>query len=170
MRLPTKILGAAAVAGIIATGSAAFTATGFSLTSGSASADGQFIGGQASQAVYGTSVDSVLYTFADTARTHIQKVSLAFHTAIPVTSRLTVTASEVTASGAALDDPGYNSETGTEMFACTLTNTTHATCDVLGAGDGHTDAVTASTDYIAYSTTNGHSTGLTIVVADEYAQ
>lgn len=69
MRTNTKkILGAVAVAGLVATGGSAFTAGGFS-TSG---ATGGFVGGKAAQSIVGATLSNSAYTVVDNKITSVK--------------------------------------------------------------------------------------------------
>jgi hypothetical protein len=73
----SKIFGAVAVAGVIAAGSAAFTAGGLR-TDGQAAAD-QFIGGTVSQSVSGATLTNVAYTFSDPiTKRDVSAITLTF--------------------------------------------------------------------------------------------
>lgn len=62
MRKSFKLVGGLAIVGLVAAGSAAFTATG--VTTQGQAADPQFIGGTISQEVDGATLDSIVYGFA----------------------------------------------------------------------------------------------------------
>lgn len=75
MRMSIKLLGAVAVAGLVAAGGSAFTGTGVTNNAGAT----QFVGGQVSQSVAGATLSSVAYTFAgDGSNTAVHSVSLTF--------------------------------------------------------------------------------------------
>lgn len=69
-----KILGAVAVAGLVAATGSAFTGSGLSTTAGAA----QFVGGTVSQSVAGATLASVGYGFSDTTNTAITTITLTF--------------------------------------------------------------------------------------------
>ena len=68
----SKIVGAVVVAGVVAAGASAFTATGLADNAPEA----QFIGGTVSQTVTGASLETVDYRFADAASTRIDQITL----------------------------------------------------------------------------------------------
>jgi hypothetical protein len=73
MRKFTKLVGAVAVAGLVAAGGSAFTATGL-LNSAGAS---QYIGGTVTQSVTGATLESIEYGFSDSpANTSVSSVTL----------------------------------------------------------------------------------------------
>lgn len=74
MRTSTKLVGAFAVAGLIAAGGSAFTATGVTNNAGAS----QFVGGTVSQTVSGATLSSIAYTFADTSNTAVTAANLTF--------------------------------------------------------------------------------------------
>jgi hypothetical protein len=69
-----KLLGAVAVAGVIAAGGSAFTGTGVTSTA----AASQFVGGTVQQAVTGATLNDVSYGFSDATNTAINAVTLTF--------------------------------------------------------------------------------------------
>jgi hypothetical protein len=70
-----KVLGAVAVAGLVATGSAAFTATGLTNNAGST----KYVGGTVSQSVTGATLSTVTYSFGDApTNTAVHSVALVF--------------------------------------------------------------------------------------------
>jgi hypothetical protein len=76
MRMNTtkKLIGAVAVAGVLAAGGSAFTGTGVTSTAPST----QFVGGTVSQAVTGATLNNVTYGFSDATNTAINAVTLTF--------------------------------------------------------------------------------------------
>jgi hypothetical protein len=68
-----KILGAVAVAGVVAAAGSAFTATGL-LNSAGAS---QYIGGTVSQSVSGATLSNIAYDFSDATNTAVSSVTLS---------------------------------------------------------------------------------------------
>lgn len=70
----TKILGAVAVAGLVAATGSAFTGTGLTNNAGAS----QFVGGTVSQSVTGASLAGVVYAFSDTTNTAVNKITLTF--------------------------------------------------------------------------------------------
>jgi hypothetical protein len=75
MKISTKILGAVAVAGLVATGGSAFTAGGLTLAAEKQTA---FIGGTVSQTVTGASLESIVYGYFSVADAKISSVTLTF--------------------------------------------------------------------------------------------
>lgn len=74
MRKNIKLLGAVAVAGLVAATGSAFTATGLATTAGAT----QFVGGTVSQSVTGATLSSLVYGFTDTTKTAVNSVTLTF--------------------------------------------------------------------------------------------
>lgn len=75
MRKSTQILSAVAVAGLVAAGTSAFTASGVTNTAG----PGQFVGGTVSQTISGATLAGVAYAFSDApANNAIHAVTLTF--------------------------------------------------------------------------------------------
>ena len=71
-----KILGAVAIAGLVAATGSAFTGTGLSTTGSAASA--QFVGGTVSQAVTGATLSQIQYAFSDGTNTAVNGITLTF--------------------------------------------------------------------------------------------
>lgn len=71
-----KLLGAIAVAGVVAATGSAFTGTGLSTTGSAGSA--QYVGGTVDQSVTGGTLSSVAYGFVDTTNTAVNEVTLTF--------------------------------------------------------------------------------------------
>jgi hypothetical protein len=76
MRTSSKILGAAAAAAIVATGTAAFTGAGI-VTSNTAS-DTAFIGGKAGQTVHGGTLSNVAYHTKSGTNGQVDQITLTF--------------------------------------------------------------------------------------------
>lgn len=74
MHKNAKIVGAVAVAGVVAATGSAFTATGLTNTAGAT----QFVGGTVSQGVTGATLSNVAYTFSGTSNTAVTKIDLTF--------------------------------------------------------------------------------------------
>lgn len=74
MRKNIKLLGAFAVAGLVAATGSAFTATGLDRTA----PDTQFVGGTVSQTVTGATLSGLVYGFTDGTKTAVNKVTLTF--------------------------------------------------------------------------------------------
>jgi hypothetical protein len=74
MRKSVQIISAVAVAGLVAAGTSAFTATGVTNNAGST----QFVGGTVSQSVTGATLSSIVYGFADSSNTAIHTATLTF--------------------------------------------------------------------------------------------
>jgi hypothetical protein len=75
MRKSTKLIGAVAVAGLVAAGGSAFTGSGLTNNAGSA----QYVGGTVSQSVTGATLSTVAYSFGDApANTAVHSVALVF--------------------------------------------------------------------------------------------
>jgi hypothetical protein len=69
-----KLLGAVAVAAIVAASGSAFTGTGLSTTAG----DSQFVGGQVTQTVTGATLANIKYNTVGAAATAVSTVDLTF--------------------------------------------------------------------------------------------
>jgi hypothetical protein len=69
-----KILGAVAVAGLVAATGSAFTGTGLSNSAGAA----QFVGGTVSQTVSGATLTDISYEFSDGTQTAVDGITLTF--------------------------------------------------------------------------------------------
>jgi hypothetical protein len=69
-----KILGAVAVAGLVAATGSAFTGTGLTRTAPAA----QFVGGTVSQAVTGATLSQIQYAFSDGTNTAVNGITLTF--------------------------------------------------------------------------------------------
>jgi hypothetical protein len=69
-----KLIGAVAVAGIVAAGGSAFTGTGVT----DAAAGSQFVGGTVSQTITGATLNDIAYGFTNAADTTINAVTLTF--------------------------------------------------------------------------------------------
>jgi hypothetical protein len=74
MKFLTKFFGAVAVAGLIASGGAAFTAAGLTLSAGQ---EAKFVGGTVSVGVSGANIATIAYT-SDASTTGIIKITLTF--------------------------------------------------------------------------------------------
>jgi hypothetical protein len=111
MRSALQLLGGVAVAGVVATGSTAFTATGVTTNAGAA----QFVGGVVSQTVSGATLSSVGYGFSDATNTSVTSVVLTF---VEDVSARTVTVKTTTAG-----------PTVSAAISCTESTTT-ATCSL----------------------------------------
>jgi hypothetical protein len=73
MRTSSKIIGAVAVAGLVAAGGSAFTATGLARTAPAS----QYVGGTVSQSVTGATLSDVSYHFSDApANTSVASITL----------------------------------------------------------------------------------------------
>jgi hypothetical protein len=117
MRKSTKILGAVSIAGVLAAGGAAFTATGIT-TSGRAAAATQFIGGTVSQNVTeGVYLSNIAYN-TDLPGVVLASIDLTFisGTAEGLVPLVTITA------------------TGSPSVACTAVSAGASHCDADGAG------------------------------------
>jgi hypothetical protein len=111
-----KLLGAVAVAGIVAASGSAFTGTGLSTTAG----DSQFVGGQVSQTVTGATLANIKYNTVGAAATAVSTVDLTFADANADAQTVTVKVN----SGGAL-----------ACVADVAVATSHKfTCDLDGAG------------------------------------
>lgn len=124
MRKSFKIAGGIAVAGVLAAGSYAFTATGLATNTDPA----VFLGGTISQTVSGATLDSIAYGYADgPADTKVSLVTLTF--------------TDNSADGHTVSVVLDNGVTPTGTITCTSTNViTHvSTCDLSGqSGGGYT--------------------------------
>ena len=76
MHKHAKLLGAVAVAGLVAATGSAFTGTGLTNAAGAT----QFVGGTVSQAVTGATLSAVAYTFSNTTKTAVTQIDLTFAT------------------------------------------------------------------------------------------
>jgi hypothetical protein len=75
MRKSTQIMGAIAVAGLVAAGTSAFTASGITNNAGAS----QFVGGTVSQSITGATLSTIAYGFSDApANSAITSVTLTF--------------------------------------------------------------------------------------------
>ena len=74
MRKSSKLLGALAVAGLVAAGGSAFTGTGLS----SAAGPTKFVGGTVSQSITGATLNSIVYTYSDVSNTSVISFLLTF--------------------------------------------------------------------------------------------
>ncbi|MFF5079911.1 hypothetical protein ACFY36_22905 [Actinoplanes sp. NPDC000266] len=66
-----QIVGGVAAAGVIAASATALTGSGLTRTTGANTAEDRWIGGTITQTLSGSNIDSISYTFADTAKTQI---------------------------------------------------------------------------------------------------
>ena len=89
MRSALQLLGGIAVAGAVAAGSTAFTASGITATT---TAGASFLGGTVSQGVDGATVGSVVFHFTSAANTSIDSVTITFTDAAATGKTATVTA------------------------------------------------------------------------------
>jgi hypothetical protein len=122
MRTSTKLIGAVAVAGLVAAGGSAFTATGITNNAGST----QYIGGTVSQDVTGATLSSVTYSFGDApANTAVHSVALVF--------------ADATTDGK------------TPTVAFTGGNVVAFTCDVIAVGTHLSTCTTAGADRVGVS-------------------
>ena len=119
MRMSLKIVAGLAAAGVVATASSAFTATGLSTTGTAASA--QFVGGTISQAVTGASISTIAYGYVNsTTKTHVNSITLTF-TATEAGRAVTAVATG-----------------GTGTFTCGVTASNSSTCAHSVPGTGTT--------------------------------
>lgn len=92
MRISTKILGMAAAATIIATGTAAFTGAGMVTTN--SAAESAFIGGKVSQSVTGGALSNIAYRIKTGSNGQVDQITLTFvdvPAGTPVTAELSGT-------------------------------------------------------------------------------
>jgi hypothetical protein len=121
MRKSAQIMSAVAVAGLVAAGTSAFTATGVTNNAGST----QFVGGTVSQSITGGTLSSVVYAFADGTNTSIHTATLTFANAN--TDGITPTI-EFTATSA-------------QPFSCTAISSQVSTCTTTGADQSGASAI-----------------------------
>jgi hypothetical protein len=69
-----NLIAAVGTAGVLASGSAAFTGTGVEMTA----APTQFVGGTVSQTVTGATLNDIAYSFTDAGNTAVDSVALTF--------------------------------------------------------------------------------------------
>lgn len=148
MILSTKILGALAVAGLVAGGGAAFTASGLSF--GAGENDKELVGGTVTQTVEGATVESIVYGFADPGvNTQTNKVTVTFGG----------TLGELTGRAVTAQETGGTWNAAADGFVCTAINVSGVSecTPVLGVTAGPTGyytsidslAVTVAGDVVA---------------------
>jgi hypothetical protein len=121
--LPIKLLGAMAVAGLVAAGGSAFTATGLANTSNATQAVGI---GSVNQTVSNASVSDVAYTLAPGSPATVTHVIVTFAAPLQTDATVTLQWADATVS---LTDPGLDqtaplSTTNKVLYDFTLTPAT----------------------------------------------
>lgn len=163
MRSALQLLGGVAVAGVVAAGSTAFTATG--LTNGAGTT--QFIGGTVTQTVTGATLTGVTYSFGDVAKTKVRSVVLAFTGA----DGKIATVVPAGGGGTPWDVSTVATALATAEFRCTTGAITAGATVLAGAGTIASNSVTCVATVVsgdtAYVATDGYVglTGLAITVA-----
>ncbi|MEV6343398.1 hypothetical protein [Actinoplanes sp. NPDC051851] len=122
MRSMLQLVGGVAVAGAVAAGSTAFTASN-GLTNGAGTT--QFIGGTVSQTVTGASLSAVTYAFNDATKTQITGVTLTFTDSAANGKAVTLTPTGT----------GYGSASA-DQFYCPTVSGTSVTCITALTSDG----------------------------------
>lgn len=165
MRSAVQMLGGVAVAGVVAAGSTAFTATGLTNSAGAS----QFIGGTVTQTVTGATLTGVTYSFGDVAKTKVRSVVLAFTGA----DGKTATVVPAGGGGTPWDVSTVATASSYAQFRCTAgtiaPGDTVVAADATGAiaSNSITCVATKTSDDLAIAATDGFVglTGLAITVA-----
>lgn len=131
MRTNTKkLLGAVAVAGLVATTGTAFTAGGLARESSFDGSD--FLGGEVTQTVTGATLSDVAYV-ADASGTSVTAINLTFVSALDASAQVVTV--DVNNSGSPITCTGASAPANSTSFSCTITGgATVSSVDVIVAG------------------------------------